>query len=77
MIPTYRQLQVEVNSIRRTEKFFSDMGKNISIIRGNMVGSFKAPFAIYDGGDIQLMMKILLERGYTVNQNGEALYVRL
>ena len=53
------------------------MGKNISIIRGNMIGRFEAPFAIYDGGDIQLMMKILLERGYTVNQNGESLYVRL
>ena len=77
MIPTYAQLQKEVKEVKQTEKFSNDLKKNMDVIRGKMINNYKQLFAIYDGGNIELMMKLLRQHGYTVEQSGGSLYVRL
>ena len=77
MIPTYAQLQKEVQEVKQTKKFSCDLETNIAVIRDKMICNYKPLFAIYDGGNIELMMKLLRQHGYTVEQSGGSLYVRL
>ena len=77
MISTYAQLQKEVKEVKQTEKFSRDLKTNMDVIRDKMINNYKQLFAIYDGGNIELMMKLLRQHDYTVEQLGVSLYVRL